>query len=429
MKAIRLLFLWSTAGLLFPVNAQEYKCYTCETGYDGGVFEIFTLHDSVVVTETVYDTVYISELNDLTGHFNMSFDEFFHSFSEYIRSRDTVKRSPAETVYLSDIQATLHAYIRKYRYVLSEYQVDFSKDRFKIHKNEKILPDNLHDSMPLDIMFTLQGKLNTTNFLKTPNQQVRVVYKIFSDIVNASYRNRYKKVGVNFYFPDFSFHEKRAMAQFVKSVSLVVDSTRIPEIRNLPLYFTFDTEEGKNNQSYLVGLSSMVDSVFLATPDASMALTFESLHSKETLDIPWMKQLLNQFYLARFDTGDFPETSDQALLIEDVKILMNADYPDAYWEYYLLSIFGILFILLIGSMCYIFLPSFANFVHEYSMYVFAGGILLVLEIYLLFVFMVESMSNTVVFSFQNNNTMLLLPVMLIFVIPLIKKVIRTRENP
>ena len=162
-------------------------------------------------------------------------------------------------------------------------------------------------------------------------------------------------------------------------------------------------------------------SIFLAktgpTPSSALELFFTSIdHEKEKGNIPWLQQIRNQFYLARFHTDDFPKTSDQKLIKDDIEQLMAADYPDSYWEYYFYSILTIVFILIAGSTAYFLSSTFANFVHNNAMYVFAGGILLLLEMYLLFVFMIETMSNTVVFDFQENQVILFLPLLLIFVI-------------
>ena len=125
----------------------------------------------------------------------------------------------------------------------------------------------------------------------------------------------------------------------------------------------------------------------------------------------------------------FPETSQTEVRMEDIEKLFAADYPDSLWEYYMFVIIIAFFLLLVGSCCYMFIPAFSNFVHDNAMYVYAGGILLVLEIYLLFVFMIEGTSKTVVFTFQDNNLMLFLPLLVIFVIPLFRQIMGRRENP
>lgn len=436
MKLIKIL-LFAVFFIHYSVFSQEYKCYSCETGYPGEYFEIFTLQDSIIIRDTVRDTVFLSmyDMEKATKSLGMSFDEFVHNFLTYVNSRDSSTMTPEEKKHISYLKAMMYAHLEKDRYVLREYTARFAQDNFSIHVRKLQEMEQMPDSMDLDFLFILEGEKNTDNFLHSHKKQVRVLYQILKDIKNLS-NTKHHKIGINFYFPDFSFQEKRAMAQFIKSVSLVIDSTKIKEIRGIPLYFTFNqkVKDNSSDYNYLVSMSDMVDSIFLAktgpTPSSALELFFTSIdHEKEKGNIPWLQQIRNQFYLARFHTDDFPKTSDQKLIKDDIEQLMAADYPDSYWEYYFYSILTIVFILIAGSTAYFLSSTFANFVHNNAMYVFAGGILLLLEMYLLFVFMIETMSNTVVFDFQENQVILFLPLLLIFVIPLIKNLVRKGETP
>lgn len=426
---------WATIiALLFgsfsATHAQEYKCYTCETGYQNETFEIFVLHDSIVVREIVHDTIFISDLNDITTHFNMSFDEFVRQFLNYSQAQDSAEAFSEEKIYLNYLLPMLESDTAKHRYIVREYIAGFSKDKFNMDIKNMKLPDTIPDSLEFDMMFILQGEQNIANFLKSPNYQVSSMYRLLSDIHSSPYI-RTHKVGINFYFPDFSFREKREMAQFIKSVSVVVDSTKVKSLRNLQLYITFDKITGEQHPDYLLGCASMVDGIFLARRNS---LQNPSMMSLEAMDIekntPWLKKVKNQFYFARFDLGPFPETDAEKLLYKDVSTLMNADYPDNVWEHYLFSVLGLLLFILIVSIGYFFSPGLTYFIHENAMYFFAGAILLLLEIYLLLAFMLETMSKVEVFAFDgNNNMMLLLPLMLMFVIPLMRKITKKKEKP
>lgn len=421
------LFLSST---LF--SQGEYKCYSCEQE-DGSYFEIYTLQDSVFIRDTIRDTIYISNINDITSQLNMSFDEFVDNFLGYVKSKQSSKLSNDETIYISQLRAMMNAHLKKDRYVFREYSLNFANDSFNINVKKMPLADNMPDSLNLDFLFVLEGEKNTNNFLNSPKQQAKVLFRILNDIKNYSQNNK-NVVGINFYFPDFSFKEKRGMSQFVKSVSLVIDSSKIVGVRGLPLYFTFDhsAEANQTNYNYLVSLCDMVDSIFLAKVDNTpiLKISFKSIDAAVgKANMPWLQQIRNQFYLARFQSGYFPITSSVNLKLNDIEMLMAADYPDSYWENYFYTILSIIVVLLIGTVCYFMFPGFTNFVHDNSMFVFAGTILLVMEVFLLFTFMIETMSNTVVFDFQNNQTMLFMPLVLIFVIPLFKNLTKKQVIP
>ena len=430
MKSYLLFFALLLNLSLF--SQSEYKCYTCELE-DGDYFEIYTLQDSVIIRDTIRDTLYISTINDITSHFNMSFDEFVDHFLEFVKSKEATNMSIEEKVYISQLRAMMNTRLKQDRYVLRQYSLDLDKGSYNITVQKIPLADNMPDSLDLDFLFVLEGEKNTDNFLNSPKLQARVLFKILKDIKNYS-KNQKKNIGINFYFPDFSYKEKRGMAQFVKSVSIVIDSSRIEEVRDLPLYFTFDEhfEADSLNFHYLASLRDMVDVIFLARVENTpmLKISFRSIDTQaKKTNTSWWQQIKNQFYLARFQSDEFPITNSEVLILSDIEKLMRADYPDSIWEFYFFTILFIIAFLIIGTFCYFFFPAFTNFVRNNSMYVFSGSILLVMEIFLLFTFMIETMSNTVVFNFQNNQIMLFLPLMLIFIIPLLKNLTKKQEIP
>ena len=101
MKLIKIL-LFAVFFIHYSVFSQEYKCYSCETGYPGEYFEIFTLQDSIIIRDTVRDTVFLSmyDMEKATKSLVMSFDEFVHNFLTYVNSRDSSTMTPEEITML-----------------------------------------------------------------------------------------------------------------------------------------------------------------------------------------------------------------------------------------------------------------------------------------------------------------------------------------
>lgn len=403
----------------YAAFSQEYKCYSCETGW-GGYIEVFTLHDSIIVRDTIRDTIYLTDMKEIASGLNMSFDEFIHQFLDYARKQ----KQEGSKLYISHLMAKINEHAKNYRYVLNRYWLDFPKDASEIKNQKMQLPQNIPDSTIMEYVFKLEGKNNTINFLNSQSEQLEVIHRLLHDIKENKKEIEdetiKKRIALNFYFPDFSYKEKRAMAQFVKSVSLVIDSIKVKELTNLPLYFTFNTNGKKANLAYLVGLCDMVDKVFVAASDVSLE------EIDRTTEISTFDKVINQFYLARIHTDDFPDIKEGKFSPRILQQLMNADYPNV-WEGYFLGIIGIVLLLIIGTACYFFISPFANFINENYMYVFAGVIILITEIILLFVFMIEEMtSKTKVFNLWE---ILLVLILLIIVIPLIKKGISNKETP
>ena len=57
--------------------------------------------------------------------------------------------------------------------------------------------------------------------------------------------------------------------------------------------------------------------------------------------------------------------------------------------------------------------------------------MLILEMYLLFICMVEAMSNEHVFTFggEDKNTFLLLPLLFIFIVPMLNMIAKKKDKP
>lgn len=404
-------YLLIIISLLFQsVRAQEYHYYTYEI-----------IRDTVRDTIKVHDTITIQpKLDSILSKFDLSFNDFMHTFQQYIEKKGKSIYPLEEDIYLNYL---LPLYLEKNmnkRYFMKMYfenkqygTIDFTN-----------LHTPMHSDLAHDVMLVIEGEINTDNFIKSPSNQKNTLYKVLNDIIaikKDSLNKNDRKIGLNIYFPDFSFKEKRAMAQFVKSVSLVIDSINIPEIRNIPLYFTFNKNVKEDNSAFLVGLCDMADSVFVVNTPSLM--NFEAID--KNAEISKFEKIKNQFYFVRFYMDDFP-TIDGDLSCDNLELLMNADYPNT-WEGYLLGIIGIIVLLIIGTVCYFLITPFANFIHEHYMYVFAGVIILITEIILLFVFMIEEMnSHTKVFNLWE---ILIVLILLVIIIPVIKKGIKNAETP
>ncbi|MDR1706682.1 MAG: hypothetical protein LBR46_01605, partial [Prevotella sp.] len=205
-------------------------------------------------------------------------------------------------------------------------------------------------------------------------------------------------------------------------------------IRDLKLYVTFDRDNGKDNYAYILGLTQMVDSVLLVNTK-SVLWPGDSVLAVSKADAEkasWWSKVENQFYLARFTLKPFPQINkDEELSPENLRTLIDADYPYNNWENYFFALIGIFLLVITVFIFYRFNPYFSYFLNNNITYFFSLIIMLILEIYLLFVCMVEAMSNENVFTFggDDKNTFLLLPLLFIFIIPMLNILSKRREKP
>ncbi|MCD8167327.1 MAG: hypothetical protein LUE93_15190 [Bacteroides sp.] len=110
---------------------------------------------------------------------------------------------------------------------------------------------------------------------------------------------------------------------------------------------------------------------------------------------------------------------------------MHADYPYNGWETYLFFLLLLLFIWAAIGLGYGVSPVFSSFIHRKSVYFFSFLILSSIEAYLLFFCMVENFSLEQVFSLKGENqaTLLIIPLLFIFIIPILFLLNRKQQKP
>lgn len=386
--------------------------------------------DSLIVRDTITDTLYVSRLEDVTRHFGISFDEYVRRFMMFKDEQDSARVISSERVYLNyflPMLASSSDFANK-RLVSREYALSHDSLYTKLTLKEYPLKYYYSlDGLALDIMVNCYGGRNTDIFLQSSYARQTTIEQLFSAIHFT--RNRTIQ-GINFYFPDYSFRYKRDMAQFVKSLSLVTDSSRIEGIRGLKLYLTFDLKEGEAHEDFLCCLTQMADSVFLIDqqPELNVVPVMKVIDRNVAEELSVFSKMRNQLFLARYAPGDFPETDREQFNLSDIRAVMYSDYDDNTWETYMWILVGILIVICVLIVVYYLSSSFSRYVNKNLDYIYALLILLALEIYLLVFMMIENMSKDNIFTFGGENQMaiLFMPLLFIFIIPIMKS-LRNRK--
>jgi len=386
--------------------------------------------DSILVRDTIRDTIFISRLNDITKHFGISYDEYVRRFMMFKDEQDSSQIISSGLIYLNYFLPLLKSesdFMSK-RLVSREFMI--SQDGNYTRLALKEYPMNYYyslDGLSLDVMLTCYGRNNTEIFLQSPYAIQTTIEQLFASVHFT--RNRTIR-GVNFYFPDYSFTEKRKMAQFAKSVSLVTDSSLVEGIRDLKLYMTFDHQKGLHHENFLCCLTQMADSVFLIDqqPELNVVPVMKVIDQSAADSLGIFSKIQNQLYLARYAIGEFPVRSENFLL-SDIRAIMNSDYDDNIWEPYFFILCGIVLLIVTGLLFYRFSSVFSYYVNKNMDYMYALLIMVILEIYLLTFTMLESMSKDNIFTFggEDREILLLMPLLFFFIIPMMKS-IRNRRN-
>lgn len=410
-----------------PVEVPVWSEYE-----DEWVWDWETL-DSLIVRDTITDTLYISRLEEITRHFGISFDEYVRRFMMFKDEQDSARAVSSERIYLNYFLPMLASdtkFMNK-RLVCREYTIAQEENYTGIRLKD--YPMNYYyalENIPLDVMLTCYGTKNTDIFLQSPYARQTTIEQLFATIHFT--RNRTIE-GINFYFPDYSFRDKRKMAQFVKSLSLVTDSSRVESIRGLKLYLTFDREEGLKHKDFLCCLTQMADSVFLIDQKTELNAVpvMDIIDHSDAAALPVFPKIKNQLYLGRYAPGSFPGTQEEEFLLSDIRAIMYSDYDDNHWEHYFFILLGILLLVVVFFLFYRFSSVFFGYINKNMDYIYALLIMLVLEIYLLVFTILESMSKDNIFTFgdKNRDAILFLPFLFVFIIPMMKSMRRRGNLP
>ncbi|MDR1632377.1 MAG: hypothetical protein LBR97_05820 [Dysgonamonadaceae bacterium] len=402
--------------------------------------EIYDFEEEDWVSDTVYipvhDTtyIYISNLNDITQKLGISYDSYVRWFLYFVSRRDSGHLFSPQEIYLNYFLPLLENQSDplEHKWVEGVFSLYASPDTAFMKYNRALLPDNFQtDNRSVDIIFECRGDKNTDYFLQSPKLIDTYLVQLFKYIHETNKREARKIKGVNFYFPDFSFHKKRAMAQFAKSVSLVTNSCLLNTIRDLKVYFSFDKKTVGKQQEYLACISEMTDSIFVFDNQANPLFSTAEVITQNNANKYWLlSKAINQVYMSSFYIDYFPAVDMFEFRENDIIKLIHADYPENNWEVYAFVLAGILLLALILFILYFTVPEFAYFLMISHKYLTIIILMLLFEIFLLFFSMLEAMSRSSVFDFssKDKDLILFMPLLLVFIAPLLK-LFRNGDKP
>lgn len=391
MKGLQLLLLKIIFGIILfqPVLSQGYEYRMIQKDNTYEYIEVVTFYDSIIVRDTIRDTIYIgaSSIKELSENLNMSYNDFINSFLKFAEAnKDTGVKGDKNNVLLKDFISNIYTEIYKDRYVVRSYFLDINNNLICTYDSSRLAVNLVPSRVPLEYVFIQLGKNLTDNFLKTRSEQEQVVTNILQDIkANTEIKDR--QVIVNFDFQDYDFSDKRALFQFAKSVSLVMDSIKVKKIREAKLYFTFNKSVVEEYKSYVVGLYEMIDGVYVFDPQTGV----REIVPKDKLGT--LINIRNQFLFARFDRSTFPDVASDQINYQIVHELMNSDYPEI-WEDYFFAIICILLLLVIGVICYLYIPRFSNYINTNYLLALCVTIIIGAEIVVLLIYMIEEMGSS-----------------------------------
>lgn len=281
-----------------------------------------------------------------------------------------------------------------------------------------------------DLVAYCGDAISINRFLTNADACRRFVYTIFnypSGMINRE-KGIHKPAGLNVYLPDFDFQEKRSLTQFVKSLSLVIDSFRVAGqghvYEQLDLSLTFSRLAAMQHAGFIAGLQCFVDTVYFADFD-SVGLARKVIYNDGTIDTSTIvTKISNPFYLFRIPFKTIrPGGND-----DDVWKLADCDYASGQWGVFFCI--GLFLLLIMGTVIVLryISASFNMYLERYHTLIVLAMITIVIEWIVFFFFMIEALSPQVIYFDFETGSMTYLALIALPILPIVLYFLILRLN-
>lgn len=296
--------------------------------------------------------------------------------------------------------------------------------------------DNFPDTANSEraLLFLFSG-VNRTNRLL--NNQEAVTNVIF-DILTEIHANHEHINAIDLYFPDFNFKEKRAMAQFIKSVRMVLDAAEDKAISSLKIKVFFQEPDNQSvlGDDFLYSLSIQANKVVLLDPvneAYDYYVVAKEFKQDDFDDISLFNWVRAHYYLARYSPED---TLPYSAPIEhfsknSIRKIVHGDIPENDWEYYLWFFCILFFLMILIVVLYFISPRFSYLLSINMGIVLTSAVIFCIELLVLFGVIFENMCTETeeVSSDEDPTFILMMPILMVVVLPLIRQLTRNKRLP
>ncbi|MDF3026989.1 MAG: hypothetical protein K0S23_1296 [Fluviicola sp.] len=284
-----------------------------------------------------------------------------------------------------------------------------------------------------ELLFRFTGAYRTNRFLTNEEAVVRAISYIFKTLQSDTAQIR----SINLYFPDFNFKEKRAMAQFVKSVRMVLNAAKDYDISKMKLKVFFHTQKDPEiiGEDFLYSLMIKASEVVLLNPTNVIDDYYvegDPFSKDDIENVGLFTRMNSHFYLARFTNGN-PEIRDSItdFSVDAIREIALGDIPENNWESYLWFLIGLLVFVILIVLLYLFYPPFSYILNQNMGIVLASAIVFSIEFFMLAGVVFQNMCTEDESTSLNENPSLLfcMPILMVVVLPLMRQFSRNRKLP
>ncbi len=408
---------------------EKYPVYYKETEYT-----LEPIDELPYDTIFINDTIYISDIDAFLKQYNCNLKQFVEKYGAMHLLIDSINKLSSQRLYYNFFLPNDTLNNMSNRFIVKEFKV--GEDLNYTYRKRELDYEKINspDSIRREILFQCEGAKTTDLFLNNPDAIRRHISALFTIMQEDTLGIK----GVNLFFPDFTFKEKRAMTQFIKTVRIVMDASLNFKSKDTRLTVIFlrgeESKEIDRNFQYCL-MQEASEVIFLSSADLidNYALGGNRMTVDEMEKIDFFHQLQAHFYIARFsiDTLNILEQSLIEFKGPLFERILSSDYSENTWEIYLFILIGIFIVLCVfGILYYTYLPL-STFVNNNAESILFVAIVVVLEILALIICIFQYMCKEDSFSALNNKPILVfaLPLILVFIVPFLNGVKKKRRIP
>jgi len=394
--------------------------------------QIFELpHDTIVTC----DTVFISDIDGFLAQYGCTLGSFAKKYGSLKRMIDSLNNLSGERLFYNYFLPRDHGYRLSSRFIVKSFRLK----KGRLVTDEEAFTDDVayNKFVRKEILVTCEGADHTDQFLKNPTAIIQTISDLFTQMQRLNTNDSTKIKGINLYFPDYTFREKRAMVQFVKSVRIMMDASRDFKSLQTRLNVTFLKSNGiaSVDKGFLYSLIQEAREVICLNENTidSCYVKGNSIKSGEKMDVGLIPQILSHFYIARYYTDSLDITKGELtdFSIKKITPYLQADYLENTWEsFFFLLIVNILVVIVVVVLYYSSLPV-SSFMNKYTETVLMIAMMLLLELVALVLATFQHMCQDDGFSLAERYPILIfsLPLLVVLIIPLLKGIFGKRRIP
>jgi len=393
--------------------------------------EIF--YDTIVVR----DTVHLSEIDDFLKQYGCNLGTFAKKYGSMKRMVDSINNLSGERLFYNYFLPQDKNRKLSTRYIVKTFCVN----KGVLEQEEAAVSDFVDQKgkglLRNEILFSCKGADETNHFLRNPVAITHVISGMFTFMQKQEISDTTKIKGINLYFPDFTFRDKRALVQFVKSVRIIMDASHCFKPPGTRLNITFQTSKGTSDldKGFLYALMQEATEVICLHQDMidSCYVNGNCTTSLKDIDVNLIDQIVSHYYIARYYTGPIDISKADLICFSGLAInpYLQADYSENTWETYLLLLLStVLLIIVVVVLYYTCLPV-STFMNEYIESVVLISVMMLLELLALAITTFQHMSEDDNFSQLQKHPLLLfsLPFVIVLIIPMLKGISKKRRIP